>query len=93
MIHPVTCFFGVIRYDDKRAINIANLVKTTWMSRYPIPIEITYNKGKEFIGHEFIKSVIVTKYRIAAKPRTSKISFPMQYWNGSPGSGKHGANF
>ena len=40
----------------KRAISIANLVETAWLSRYPRPVEITYDQGLEFIGHEFRKS-------------------------------------
>ena len=55
MIDPVTGWFEVIRYDDKRAILIANLVESTWLSRYPRPIEITCDQGKESIGHEFRK--------------------------------------
>ena len=35
----------------KDRYKFANLVETTW---YPRPIEITYEKGSEFIGHEFI---------------------------------------
>ena len=51
MIDPVTGWFLIARYYDKRAIPIANLVKTVWLSRYPRPIEIMYDQGKEFIGH------------------------------------------
>ena len=58
MIDPVTGWFEVVRCDDKRAITMANLVETTWLSRYPIPTEITYDQGKNIIGHEFIKSLI-----------------------------------
>ena len=46
MIDTVTGWFEVVQYDDKRAITIANLVETTWMSRYPRPIEIVYDQGK-----------------------------------------------
>ena len=46
MINPVTILIQVVRYDDKRAITIANLVETMWMSRYPRSIEITYDQGK-----------------------------------------------
>ena len=53
MIDPVTGWFEGKKYDDKRAITIANLVETTWLYRYPTPIEITYDQGKEFIGHKF----------------------------------------
>ena len=51
-------------------ITIANFVETVWLSRYPIPIEMTYDQGKEFIGPEFIKSLIEIEYRITAKPIT-----------------------
>ena len=30
-----------------------------------------YDQGKEFIGHEFIKSIIETEYGITSKPITS----------------------
>ena len=42
MIDPVTEQFGIVQYEDKRAISIAKLVETTCISRYPRPIEITY---------------------------------------------------
>ena len=42
MIDPVTGWIEIVHYDDKIAITIANRVETTWLSRYPRPIEITY---------------------------------------------------
>ena len=45
MIDPVTGWFEITQYNDKREISIANLVGTTWLSRYPIPMEITYDQG------------------------------------------------
>ena len=51
MIDPVTVWFEIVQYDDKISITIANLVETTWLSRYPGPIKITYDQGKAFIGH------------------------------------------
>ena len=42
-MNPVTGQFEVTQYNDKRAIPIANLVETVWLSRYPKPIEITYD--------------------------------------------------
>ena len=53
MIDPVTGWFKITQYDDKIEITIANLVKTVWLTRYSRPMEITYNQGLEFIGHEF----------------------------------------
>ena len=46
MIDPATVWFEVVLYDDKIEITIANLVGTAWLSRYPRPIEITYDHRK-----------------------------------------------
>ena len=43
MIDPVTGWFEVTQYNDKRAMSIARLVKTMWISRYPIPMDIKYD--------------------------------------------------
>ena len=34
-----------MQYDDKKAVTIANLVKTTWLTRYPRPMEIMHDQG------------------------------------------------
>ena len=41
-----------------------------WLSIYPIPIEITYDQGKYFIGHKFRKSLIEYEYGVTSKPST-----------------------
>ena len=71
MIDHLTGWFEITQYNDKRAISITNLFDTTWLSRYPIPEEITYNQRKKIIDHEFIKSLIEMDYRITAKPSSS----------------------
>ena len=58
MIDPITGCFDITQYDNKRTISIANLVETVWWTRYPRPMEITYDQGSESIGHEFGKSLI-----------------------------------
>ena len=58
MIDYVTRWLKITKYDDKRAIPIANLVETMWLTRYTIPTEIRYDQGSEFIGHEFRKYLI-----------------------------------
>ena len=70
MIDTATGWFEIAQYEDKGAINIANLVETTWLSRYPRPIKISYDQGNKFIAHEFRKSLIDIEYRITAKPST-----------------------
>ena len=52
MIDPVTGWFEITQYDDKRAISIAELVETTWLTRYPRPMEIMSDQIQEFIGHK-----------------------------------------
>ena len=47
---------------------IANLVETTWMVRYPWPVEIMYDRGGEFLGREFKNSLIENEYSINNKP-------------------------
>ena len=47
-----------MKYDNKISISIADLVETTCLTRYPRPMEITYDQGSEFISHEFRKSLI-----------------------------------
>ena len=58
MIGPVTGCFKITQYDNKRAISTTNLVKNTWLDRYPRPMEVTYDQGSEFIVHKFSKSLI-----------------------------------
>ena len=58
MIDPVTGLFGITQYDDTIAVSIANLIETTWLTRYLTPTEITYDQGSENIGHEFRKPLI-----------------------------------
>ena len=53
MIDPVTRWFEVTQYRDKKAMTIKNLVETTWLIRYPWPVEITYERRGEFLGHKF----------------------------------------
>ena len=46
MIHPVTGWFEVTQYNNKRVMEISNLVEITWLSRYPRPMDIIYDQGK-----------------------------------------------
>ena len=45
VVDPVTGWFKITQYDNKRAISIANLVETTWLTRYPRPTGIMYEQG------------------------------------------------
>ena len=45
IIDHVSGWFEITQYYDKRDISIANLVGTAWLTRYPSPMEITYDQG------------------------------------------------
>ena len=55
MIYPVTGWFKITQYNNKRAISTENLVETAWLSRYPITTEIMYDQRSKCIGNEFRK--------------------------------------
>ena len=38
MIDPVTGWFEITQYNDKKYMVIANLVETTWLVQYPWPV-------------------------------------------------------
>ena len=56
MIDPATGWFEIKECPDKEAITIANLVEQVWLTRYPWPDVLNYDKGKEFMG-EFAKMI------------------------------------
>ena len=70
MIDPATGWFEVHQYDDKRAITVANIAEQEWFSRYPWPQLVTYDRGSEFIGHEFQK--MLDDYGVKKKPITTR---------------------
>ena len=51
-IDPVTIWFEVTQCDDKKAMTIADLVDTMWLSRHPWPPDIAYDRGREFLGYQ-----------------------------------------
>jgi transposase InsO family protein len=69
MIDPATGWFEIAKYDDKRSISIANLVEQCWLSRYPWPTQVIFDRGSEFIGHDF-KQMLTEDYGIKKKPIT-----------------------
>ena len=71
MINPATNWFKIAEDDDKKAATIADRVEQMWLARYPRPSIITYDKGKEFLGHVFKNSLIRDMYGIKAKVATT----------------------
>jgi hypothetical protein len=69
MIDPATSWFEIHQYDDKRAITVANIAEEEWFSRYPWPTQVTFDRGSEFIGHEFKK--MLNDYGVKKKPQSA----------------------
>ena len=68
MIGPVTGWFGITEYNNKKAMTIENLVETTWLPQYPWTVEIMHDQGGEFLGYQFKSSLIEQEYVIKTKP-------------------------
>ena len=66
MIDPATGWFEMKESSTKRADVIANLVEQTWLTRYPWPTQIVFDRGSEFIA-EFAE-MVVNDYGIKRKP-------------------------
>jgi len=66
MIDPATSWFEMRRLKTKKADEVANMVEQTWLTRYPMPEEITFDGGPEFKA-EF-KKLIEDEYHIKARP-------------------------
>ena len=72
MIDPVTGWFKIKQYDDKKSITVANIVKQEWLARYPRPYLITLDRGSEFIGQDFC-DMCINDYGIKRKIFLHKI--------------------
>ena len=70
MIDPATGWVEIKDIENKYAYNVANVVETTWLSRYPWPKVMTFDRGTEFMA-EFAQ-MIRKDYGIKKKPITSR---------------------
>jgi transposase InsO family protein len=69
MIDPATGWFEIHQYNDKRSVTVANIAEQEWFSRYPWPTQVTYDRGSEFVGHDF-QDMLKNDYGIKRKPIT-----------------------
>ena len=61
MIDPATGWFEMREIKTKSADVISNIVEQAWLTRYPWPTQITYDKGTEFMAEfaNMIKTITV----------------------------------
>lgn len=50
MINPVTGWFEILQipYEDMSSDKISNIFYDNWLSRYPLPLSVTYDNGSNF---------------------------------------------
>ena len=58
IIDPVTGWFEITQYIDKKWMTITNLVEATGIVMHPWRVYIDYNQGGEFLGQGFKISMI-----------------------------------
>ena len=68
LIDTATGWFELKTTKSKSAIDVANIVETTWLSRYPWLQEIVYDRGSEFMA-EFA-AMVNDDYGITKQPIT-----------------------
>jgi hypothetical protein len=66
MIDPATSWFEMCCLVTKKVDRVANMVEQTWLTRYPMPEEITFDGGPEF------KKLIEEEYNLKDKAIISK---------------------
>ena len=69
IVDPLTGWFEMHLFGDKKSITVANIVEQQWLSRYPWPTQITFDRGSEFIGHDF-QDMLKNDYGITRRPIT-----------------------
>ena len=70
MIDPATSWFETREIKTKTASNVANVVEQAWLTRYPWPTQIIFNRGTEFMG-EFAR-MARDDYGLKTKPITTR---------------------
>ena len=70
MIDPATGWIEIRAVRTGRADEAANIIEQAWLTRYPWPEYITYDKGPEFKAE--IITLIEEEYKLKAKPITAR---------------------
>jgi hypothetical protein len=68
MIDPATGWFEMRELNDKKASTVSNEVELAWLTRYPWPTKVIYDRGTEFLA-EFA-DMITNDYGIKKSPAT-----------------------
>ena len=70
MIDPATGWFEIAQIPTKESGSVANIVEQAWLTRYPWPNILVFDRGTEFMG-EFAKMARMD-YGLKRKPITTR---------------------
>ena len=70
MIYPATGWFEMAQIPNKTAAEIADITEKNWFTRYPLPQQIVFDCGTEFMA-EFSK-MCHNEYGLKRKPITTR---------------------
>ena len=70
MIDPATGWFEMAQIPNKTAVEIADITKKTWFTRYPLLQQIVFDRGTKFMA-EFAK-MCHNDYGLKSKPITTR---------------------
>ena len=70
MIDPATAWLEIKEIKLKTAEKVANVVEQTWLTRYPWPTQLIFDRGTEFMG-EFAR-MARDDYGLKKKPITTR---------------------
>ena len=70
MIDPATGWFEMREIKTKKADKIANVLEQAWLTRYPWPTQIIYDRGNEFKAEVY--AMLKNDYGIKTKPITTR---------------------
>ena len=66
MIHPATGWFKMSKILNKTAAEFADITKKNWFTRYPLPQQIVFDRGTEFMAK--LANTCQNNYGLKRKP-------------------------
>ena len=70
MIDPATGWFEIREIKTKAADVVANVLEQAWLTRYPWPSQLVFDRGSEFKAE--VTQMVTNDYGIKTKPTTTR---------------------
>ena len=70
MIDPATGWFEIVEIPNRRADYVSNFLEWTWLTRYPWPTQVVFDRGSEFQAE--LSAMLKNEYGITKKVITTR---------------------